>query len=520
MREVLSRIQQRNPSFLAGGGIPRPAVSFRTALLLGWLALCLPGPLASASAQQARHSAPSAWEHSVVTLEIGLKQYDYYQPWTRKTARLQKPGLVVGEGQILTTAEELFNRTLVRVQKHGRGKWWTGEVTWIDYYANLALLTVREPDFWKDLKPAVLNGAMPAESTLQILRWRAGNLENRHAEFTQFTVREGQLAQVNHVVLEADSDIQGAGWGEPLVANSHVVGLVSSQDGRTCTAIPATFIQSILEARKKGQYHGLGFFHFYWEPAQNPASLARLKLPGEARGVIVIDVPKRPDTFPAVLKPEDIILRIDGFDLDIQGDYEDPEYGHLMLENLSTRSKWAGDEVKLQIWREGKLMDVAYRLPKFQYSNSLVPMAEYDRDPDYFIVGGLVFQPLTDSYLQSWGTDWKSRAPFRLMYYRGEPSTAKRPGLVLLSQILPDPYNIGYQEQKFLVLDKVNGQSVSRLTDLRDALTHPENGYHIFDFVRGDSLQRLVLAAGPAEQQATSRVLQRYGISQPMHLTQ
>jgi hypothetical protein len=468
-------------------------------------------------AQEPKGKVASPWENSVVTIEVARKQYDFYQPWTKKDVRVQKPGLVIGERQVLTTAEELFNRTLVRLQRDGRGRWRLGEVTWIDYHANLALVTTSDSGFWDGLKPATLGGPIPADGTLQVLRWRNGNLENRKAEFTQFAVREGQLAAINQAVLEADSDIQGAGWGEPIVADSHVVGLLSSQDSRTCIAIPAWFIQSVLAAQKKGDYPGLGYFHFFWQPSQNPASLARLKLPGEPRGVIVIDVPRRPDALPDVLKPQDIILRIDGFDLDIQGDYVDPEYGHLMLENLATRRKWAGDEVQMQIWREGKPLDVTYRLPRFSYSTSLVPAATYDQDPEYLIAGGLVFQPLTDSYLQSWGTDWRRRAPFRLYYYRGEPPTKERSAWVLLSQVLPDSFNIGYQEQKYLVVDKVNGKTISTLPDLRQALEKPVNGYHIIDFVQSDSARRMVLRAGEDQEAATERVLKKYGINSSFH---
>ncbi len=506
--------------------VPRPAFrplsvgssAFRLlpvkSVALGSTLFLLPVFAGTISAQEPRRAAPSPWEQSIVTVEVARKQYDFYQPWSKRTARLLKVGLVLPDHQILTTAEELFDRTLIRLQRGGRGRWWIGELAWIDYHANLAVLSVPEEDFWRGLKPAALGGAMPGDGTLQLLRWRNGNLESRRAEFTQFAVREGQLAAVSHVMLEADSDIQGAGWGEPLLANSHVIAVVNSQEGRTCTAITASFIQSILQAHKQGQYRGLGYFHFFWQPAVNPASLARLKVPGEPRGVIVIQVPDRPDAQLQVLKPQDVILQIDGFDLDIQGDYEDPEFGHLMLENLATRNKWAGDEVKMLIWRDGKQMQLSYRLPKYDYSTGLVPMATYDQEPEYLIIGGLVFQPLTDPYLQSWGPDWKRRAPFRLTYYRNDQPKKDRPGLVLLSQVLPDPYNVGYQELKCLVIDKVNGQPVSRLADVRQALKKPIDGFHVIDFVQSDTLKRLVLAAGDPERDATGRVLKRYGISE------
>ena len=499
------------PKSLLSGSSPKLTSNQFARVRLG--AVILLSVLASAFARDAKRGEPSAWEHSVVTIEVARKQYDYFLPWSKRTTKIRKVGLVVGDRQILTTAGEMFDRTLVRVQKGGRGQWRIGEATWIDYHADLALVTVSDAEFWRDLKPAVFGTATPADGALQILRWRDGNLESRRAEFTRYKVREGQLSAVNHAVLEASSEIHGAGWGEPLVANSHVVGIIREQDGRICVATPASFIQAVLEAHKKEAYHGLGYFHFYWQPAENPASLAWLKLPSEPRGVIVTQVPNRPDGGERVLKPLDILLKIDGFDLDIQGDYNDPEYGHLMLENLATRRKWAGDEVKMQIWRDGKAMEVVYPLPKFEYSNALVPFAVFDQDPEYLIAGGLVFQPLTDSYLRSWGPEWKQRSPFRLNYYNYEEPTKERPALVILSQVLPDAYNIGYQEQRYLVLTKVNGQRVNRLPELRTALAKPINGFHILEFTQGESLRRIVLRAGDAEQEATARVLKRYGIT-------
>jgi hypothetical protein len=468
------------------------------------------GVLPSAAA-----SAPRSpdWSHSVVTIEVSRKQYDYYQPWTKRTRRIPKVGTMVGDKQILTTADEMFDRTLIRLQKGGHGRWWIGEVSWVDYVANLALVTVADEDFWKDLKPVKLAKPSRTPSSMQIVRWREGKLETRAAEFSQFTVREGQLSPVDLLALETSSEIQGIGWGEPIVVGGSVVGLVWAQDNRTCVVMPASSIAAILEAKKRGAYHGLGFFHFFWQSAENPATLSKLKLQGSPRGVVVIEVPKRADGEANVLKPQDMILNIDGFDLDVQGNYTDPDFGPLVLENLATRGKWAGDNVRMQIWRDGRMLDVIYRLPRFAYTNSLVPLATHDQEPKYLILGGLVFQPLTDSYLQAWGPEWKRRSPFRLYYYNNESPSKDRPELVILSQVLPDPYNIGYQDQRSLVLEKVNGQPVHRLSELRDALQKPTGAFHTFEFAKGDTLQRFVLSAGSEETAATVRVLKRYGIS-------
>jgi hypothetical protein len=155
---------------------------------------------------------------------------------------------------------------------------------------------------------------------------------------------------------------------------------------------------------------------------------------------------------------------------------------------------------------------VTYRLPKYEYAHSVVPFGVFDQPPEYLILGGLVFQPLTFPYLQRWGAEWERRAPFRLTYYTPDEATKEQPSIVVLSQVLPDPYNIGYQEQRYQVLEKVNGRQVNNLSDLREALKHPTNKFHVLDFQPGEAAQRVVLGADGADNAATQRVLQRYGI--------
>lgn len=467
--------------------------------------------LLGATAAPKEEANIAKWERSVIHLDVTRKQYDYTQPWTKRLKNTQKTGIVLPGNEILTTADEMFDRTLVRVQKGGRGKWSIAEVSWIDYHANLAVVTTTEEKFWEGLTPVELADPPTSPDSLQVVRWREGKLESRKAEFSQYSVDTGQLSYVPRAQLEMSSEIQGVGWGEPVIANSKIVGLLCEQNGTKCVALPFTYVRPILEARKNGSFRGLGFFDFYWQPAENPVSLAFLKLEGEPRGVVVIDVPTRAGV-PAVLKARDVLLQVDGFEIDIQGDYIDPNFGHLSLENLATRGKWAGDEVKMKIWRDGKPQDITYRLPKAEYTATLVPDAVFDQEPEYVIVGGLVFQPLNDAFLRSWGPEWKRRSPFRLYYYNNQSPTPETPALVFLSQVLPDIYNLGYQELRYLVVEEVNGQKVRRLSELRTALEKPVNGFHNIQFAQSDSLRRLVLSADDREQ-ATQRVLQRYGIT-------
>jgi hypothetical protein len=313
-----------------------------------------------------------------------------------------------------------------------------------------------------------------------------------------------------HAVLELNSEIDGTGWGEAVVADQQLVGLIFAQRGNLCQAIPAPFIQSILDAQAAGTYRGLGYFDFTWQTTENPETLRYLRVPEGGQGVVLIDVPKRSPTA-AILKPRDVILEVDGFSVDHEGDYDDPIYGHLMLENLSTRSKWAGDKARLKVWRDGQPLEVDYTLPPVEGAARLVPEAAYDRPPEYLIVGGFIFAPLTRNYLRSWGAEWERSAPFRFAQFRAEEPSPERPAIVILSSVLPEPFNLGYFDLQQLVLERVNGRRISWLRDLRDALAHPQGDFHLFEFLKGESIQRVVLKADGLEN-ATQRVLERYGI--------
>ena len=479
---------------------------------LAALVFALSTPLLPVSAKPARVAGRAQLQESLVELEVNRKQYDYQMPWTRASGSIRKSALVVGAAEMLTTADGLSDRTLVRAQRGGRGKYWEAEVVWIDYHANLAIVTVKDVEFWKGTKAVELASKLSPGDEFEIHRWRSGNMEVRTAEFNQFQVIDAKLSFVQCAQVELSSEVNGVGWGEPLMVGTRVAGLITSQTRNLCVATPAPFIRSILEARRKGAFRGLGFFDFVWQPTENPAVHSYLGYPGETHGVIVIEG-ARDLGQTNVIKPHDLILEIDGFEVDSQGNYHDPMYGHLILENLATRNRWAGDEVKIKVWREGKLLEVNYRLPKADFQNHLLPDSLFDQEPEYLITGGLVFQPLTGQYLRSWGEDWKRRAPFRLSYYSNEPATKQRPALVVLSNVLPDSFNLGYQDVRLLVLDTVNGRKISHLADLEAALESPVDGFHVIEYMRGDSTRKMVLDASTAAA-ATRRVLERYGIDQ------
>ena len=389
------------------------------------------------SAQESTQS----WSSSVIKIESTRHQYEYFQPWSRRTASNNKFGVVVHDQRIITTADYLFDQTIIRVQKGGRGSWYEAKLQWIDYHANLALLEVEDAGFWDGLQPVRFADPIPTTGEARLMRWNDGRLESRRLEINRLRLGRSALSYIDLPQLELDSEVEGVGWSEAVVVGNQLIGLTTSQARSKCSAIPSFLVQQILKEVDQGTFRGVGFFNFYWKKAENPAALDYLELPGQKRGVIVTEIIEVPG-HETVLHPKDILLKVDGFEIDIVGDYEDPSYGKLMLERLATREHWAGDPVPMTVWREGAMIDLMFHLPKADYRSEYVPSANYDMPPEYLMAGGLVFQPLTEPYLRSWGGEWQRRAPVRLVRLKSQAPTEEDPSCVVLSAVLPDPYNL------------------------------------------------------------------------------
>jgi len=480
-----------------------------------WRHLAFPLALLTATPFLNRPAAASesgafSWANAIIHIEITSKDYSYTQPWTRSERKDEKSGVVIDGHQILTTADGLNDQTLIRLKKQGGGLFSLGRVVWIDYQSNLAVLTTDEKDFWTGLQPAELADPVPMSGEMRIQRWQDDQLEDRKGEIDQMTVENSELSFVSVPVLKIDSTISGAGYGEAVTVGNKLIGLAYEDDGDTISVAPSSFIAPILKARRAGTYTGMGYFDFTWDPAENPLCLDYLKLPGAARGVIVKETGLKPEVV-SLVKPHDVILQIDGFDIDAEGNYHDPQYQKLSLENLSSRGKWAGMTCNLKIWRDGKEMNIVYKLPEAAFSDELVPYQSFDQTPEYILAGGFVFVPLTEDYLRSWGASWRQRAPFRLFYYNMDKVRPERPERVVLSDVLPNEENIGYESLRNTVIDEVNGMKIKQLSDIETALQSPINGFDVFKFEKGEAVQEAVLDASEMDS-ANQELMTRYHI--------
>jgi len=198
----------------------------------------------------------------------------------------------------------------------------------------------------------------------------------------------------------------------------------------------------------------------------------------DASGVLVKHVfPGSPAE--GILQPGDIVLAVEGTKVACDGTIEFRKGERTQFEHLIHR-KFIGNSVSIDILRRSKTIKSEIRLSVPINHCRLVPFDQYDMEPKYFIVAGLVFQPLTSNYLKAvWGKE-EYYPPNLEYYYRFAVPEQDRREVVVLTMVIADRTNVGYHDLENRVMISVNGIRISRTEDLIKAVEESQNRYHVF----------------------------------------
>lgn len=450
----------------------------------------------------------------VVQVTVSGQEWNWQTPWAKKPPWTRPiTGLVVPGRRILCASISFGNHLLVEVQKLGSDARTPGRVVLADPEGPLALIEVDDPDFWEGLEPLPFADPVPREGEVSILRWRpSGLLDSYPGSVRQ--VRSGRhgLSRTHLLTLDVATGADGLGASEVVVADGEVVGVLTGRAGDTFAAIASPVLARFVEDAASGDWRGFPRGGFAWQNLTNPALREALGLASDESGVRLTRVLPH-GSVASALREGDVILEIDGIPIDPTGHYEHPVYGRMLFALLFSDRRRPGDTMDIEILRDGEHQTVAAPLQRIQADADKVPAYVYGRGPDYAVVGGLVFQELTVPYLSTFG-DWQRRGPPRLLiaYDReGAEPSAESPRIVVLSSVLPDAANLGYEGVRNLIVERVNGRPIGSMDDLRQAFARPEGDFHVVEFLPGLAPERLVLdveeAAGAAE-----RIRAAYGV--------
>jgi S1-C subfamily serine protease len=414
----------------------------------------------------AQSSEIRAIEDSVIKIYTTQSAPDYFTPWRLLSPRQGSgSGSVIAGNQILTNAHVVANASYVQAQKHNDPQRYLARVTFISHEADLALITVDEPGFFDDLKALSIGDLPPPRQEVSVYGYPMGGKSLSITKGILSRVEQQVYAHAGGYLLagQIDAAINPGNSGGPVIVNQQIVGVVmqtNSGGGAENLGyfVPPSMIRHVLTDSEDGVFDGFPDLGFRTQTLDSPAAKKAYGLSSEQNGVLVIKVF---DEAPAqgLLQENDVILQID--------DYVIAEDGTIRLsEDILTDYKHAidlhhvGETVAITYSRQGKVQTVSLEARQALDSYSLVTGEQFDKIPEYYIYGGIVFVPLNMNLIKRWGNDWSRSAPVSLLQARNEWSSPERRQLVVALQVMAADVNLGYHDWRNWIVEFVNDEPV------------------------------------------------------------
>ncbi len=459
-------------------------------LLLSFLTISC--GLASSHAAAEKPAEPvkkPASSKGVVRVNSTNQSYDFARPWDKKNPFPRRgAGAILENGLVLVTAELVANHNHLEIEKPLTADKSTAVVVAVDYDANLALLRPFKPDFLNDLGSFQLaEGAQVGDSAEILQIENNGEIARTPATLTTIAVAPYPLDSLSLLVFKLSSPLQSrdSSFVLPAIRQGKLLGLLMRYDARTQTAdlVPSPVIRRFLERAEKTPYSGFERLGLSFSSTRDPQLRKYLGL-SQPGGIYLTEVLPESPAAVADLRRGDIVLEVDGHAIDQDGLYEDPEFGKILFTHLVTSRGPDAGPLRVKFLRDDKTHEAEVVPQPSDPTKSVSESHTFDKPPRYFILGGLIFQELSRTFLREWGANWMKAAPQRLVYLDAFQSELPkdRGKIVFLSATLPSPDTIGYEGLNNLVITRVNGMEIKSLDDLAKAAESPVDGFHKIEF--------------------------------------
>lgn len=443
--------------------------------------------------------------NAVVRIETVSTVPNYLMPWQNQAPRSSSgSGVVIEDNQILTNAHNVADSTMITVRKQNEDTLFVAKVKFVDHECDLALLTVDDPTFFSDIVPMEFAETPPPQSMVIAAGYPLGG---DGLSITQGIISRIENSRYTHsykrlLAAQIDAPINPGNSGGPVFFEGKIVGIafqISRRGEGLGYMIPYDIISHFLEDIQDGKVDGFGEIDFLYMPLDNPDTRAYLKMEPEQTGILVRKV--FTESGNNVLQAGDVILSIDGKKVANNGNIRLVD-GQPRDFSTVIAAKQIGERVNLELLRNGKILNTKMLVRKL---HEKVEPYLYDRHPEYYIVGGLVFTRLTYSYLDTFGDDYP---PIEMLEKFNEVKDSPDDNVVILERVLGDEVNVGYQLLQSEVLVSVNGKKVHNLREVAEMVETCKEEYITFEF-EGDLPVTLNAEKARA---ATPRILERYRI--------
>ncbi|MDY0000364.1 MAG: trypsin-like peptidase domain-containing protein [Polyangia bacterium] len=444
----------------------------------------------------------------VVKVFCTSQEPDFESPWqSRPPQSGSGSGVVIGKGEILTGAHVVADATFIQVQKLSDPDKAVARVKAVCHDCDLALLEVADPGFTMDIRPAAIGEFADQGDQVEVVGFPVGGEEVSVTEGVVSRVEVQKYAHSQRFLLAAtvDAAINAGNSGGPVFKDGRVAGIAFQkleQAEAIGEIVPAPIIRHFLGGIEEGRAAEVPGLGLATQGLENPRLRQELGLGEGDSGLLVTAVSYGGSGWGA-LQPRDVLMRIGEHRIANNGTVR-YRRRYRTLFDVVLGDYYVGDQVPVMVWRQGKRRSLKVTLQPYR---ELVPRSQYDRSPSFLIYGGLVFQVLCRDLLSIWDEWWRDApAEYLHLYYSGLRSP-ERQEIVVLSKVLADEVNVGYDGFHHECVERVNGvlpRDMSHFVELLGAAT---------DKVElQTSRHGIVVLDVAGAREATPRILARYRI--------
>ncbi|XP_056159207.1 protease Do-like 10, mitochondrial isoform X2 [Syzygium oleosum] len=402
------------------------------------------------------------------------------------------------------------DHTFVLVRKHGSPTKYRAHVLSVGHECDLAILMVDSQEFWAGMSFLELGDIPFLQEAIAVVGYPQGG---DNISITKGVVSRVEPTQYAHgatqlMAIQIDAAINPGNSGGPALMGDKVVGVAFQNltgSENIGYIIPVPVIKHyIFGVEERGEYTGFCSLGLSCQPTENSQLRNHFGMLPEMTGVLVNKINPLSDAH-KILKKDDVILAFDGVPVANDGTIPFRNRERITFDHLASM-KTPNETALIRVLRDGKENEFSITLRPLQ---QLVPVHQFDKLPSYYIFAGLIFVPLTQPYLHEYGEDWYNSSPRRLCE-RALRELPKNAGeqLVILSQVLMDDINAGYERLAELQVRKVNGIEIENLRHL----------YRLVEDYSGESIrfdlddERVIVFNYRMAKIATSTILKRHRI--------
>lgn len=463
-----------------GRSIFRARTGFSLSCFASLLACFTAAPILPALDSLAADSAAErdnveAANRAVVKVSVTYFVFDYESPWNAPAVRAASgTGFIIDGNRIITNAHVVSSSNTVRVQRPSQRRDYEARVAHIAHDCDLAMLTVADPDFFKDSRPLELGPTPPLNSGVEVIGFPIGG--DRVSITRGVVSRKGMDLYSHsridsHMILQVDAAINPGNSGGPALQDGRVIGVAFqtlTQGQNLGYLIPPPVIQRFLKDIGDGRYDGYIEFGVSDFPTVNPALRRALGLEGHVAspdtGVLIYSIMPG-SSADGLLRRGDVLLSVNGKAISETGDVEFE--GELapyveLIDNLSP-----DDPIVVEVWRDGKRERIQLQARRTTVIDFM--RKNYDLPPEFAVFGGLVFQPvdadLMDEYGEKWAREGRADILYRYSYFLPAEVWKETSVDVALTRRLTDGVNLYAERFEGRLITSVNGAAIKGFAD-------------------------------------------------------